>query len=427
MTNGTDQLRILSSEKNKPTRNFPRYESSIRVSDVLSIIERVEKEGDKAISAYSKAFDNKSLFPNEFKIPVLEMIKAHRGVNSYLWTSIRAAINNIREYQKKIYMGDNSYEGIRYTPIDRIGVCIPGAAYPLCSTVMMTIIPAQIAGVREIAVMSPPRCEGTIHSTILAICWELGVKEVYRVGGSHGVAALGLGTKTIPKVDMIVGPGNEWVQTAKKLLYGRVGIDSISGPSEVLIMANKDSNPYWVAVDMLSQMEHNPGAAIVLTNSDQIADEIKFCLVRMVDNLKLTSEDIDKLLQRSCIVVCESVSEMIDEANALAPEHLEIHCGEISDHISEKIKNAGAIFIGGYSPTAVGDYIAGPSHTLPTTACAKFQSALTVNDFLKSTSIIKYSKEQLEQDAENIIALAEMEGLKAHSMSIKARIKNKIL
>jgi histidinol dehydrogenase len=285
----------------------------------------------------------------------------------------------------------------------------------------MTAVPAQVAGVKEIVVVSPPRYKGSIHPVILATCKELKITEVYRIGGAQAVFALARGTQTIPSVDKIVGPGNQWVQMAKKKEFGLVGIDSVAGPSEVLIIANKSANPVWVAADMLSQAEHNPGSAVLCTESEKLAMEVLTELKQQVKKLGRAKETIDCLLGFSAIVVLKNMADVIDYANLFAAEHLQIQCGKQSRRIAARIQNAGAIFIGDYSPVAVGDYWAGPSHTLPTGTSARFFSALSANDFIKSTSIIEYDKKKLAASADDIIRLAEAEGLDAHARSVRIR------
>jgi histidinol dehydrogenase len=286
----------------------------------------------------------------------------------------------------------------------------------------MCAIPAQVAGVKEIVVVSPPRYEGSIHQVTLAVCHELGIDEVYRIGGAQAVVLLaGAENTKIRKVDKIVGPGNQWVQTAKLRQFGYVDIDSIAGPSEVLIIANEKANPAWVAADMLSQVEHAPGSAVLFTDSQQLANNVLSELKVQIKQLRRAKEAIICLIDYSKIAVFKNMDVIVTAANDFASEHLEIQCGEQSRQIAERIENAGAIFIGDYSPVAVGDYLAGPSHTLPTGMTAKFFSPLSANDFIKSTSIIEYDKEKLAASAEDIIRLAEIEGLDAHAKSVKIR------
>ncbi len=389
------------------------------------ILEAVRKGGDGAVSECTERFDKVKLTPEQFRVSDEELKKAHKEVDTGLMASIRQAIKNVRKYQEEIFTGNDKEcfggTGIKYTPIKRVGICAPGASAPLLSTVIMCAVPAQVAGVKEIVVVSPPRHNRNIHPVILATCWELKIKEVYRIGGAQAVMALAQGTKAIRNVDKIVGPGNRWVQMAKEKVLGLVGIDSIAGPSEVLIIANDKANPAWVTADMLSQAEHNPGSAVLFTNSEKLALEVLAELKRQTGELSRSKEAIDCLLEFGAIVVFGNMTEVIDYANVFAAEHLQIQCGDESREIADKIKNAGAIFIGDYSPVAVGDYWAGPSHTLPTGTTARFFSALSANDFVKSTSIIEYDKKKLAESAKDIIRLAEAEGLDAHARSVKIR------
>ena len=301
---------------------------------------------------------------------------------------------------------------------------MPGASAPLPSTVIMTAVPAQVAGAKEIAIVSPPRYKGTIHPVILAVCHELGINEVYRIGGAQAVAALAFGTQTITPVNKIVGPGNQWVQMAKRKVFGIVDIDSIAGTSEVLIITNEKANPAWVATDMLSQAEHAPGSAVVFTHSEDFARKTLEELKKQVERLGRREATVKCLLDFGAIIVFDNIDTVVIQAGFFAPEHLEIHCGNESRKIADKVENVGAIFIGDYSPVAVGDYWAGPSHTLPTGQTSKFFSALSANDFIKSTSVIEYDKHKLAESAEDIIRLAEVEGLDAHAKSVKIRLQD---
>ena len=388
------------------------------------IIQNVFEHRDKAVAKYTEKFDGVKLTPEKFRVSAKDLEKAHKKIkenNPELLQSIRRAIKNVRKYQEEIFIGNKKHPGIKYTPIKRVGICIPGASVPLPSTVIMTAVPAQVAGVKEIAVVSPPTYKKSIHPITLAVCYELKIKEVYRIGGAQAIAALAQGTETIIKVDKIVGPGNQWVQMAKREVFGLVNIDSIAGPSEVLIIANEKASPACVAADMLSQAEHNPGSAVVFTDSQEFAKKVLSELKKQVKKLSRIEETGECLKRFGGIVVFENMQDIIKCANEFAAEHVEIQCGKDSRKIAEKIENAGAIFIGDYSPVAVGDYWAGPSHTLPTGMTAKFFSALSANDFIKSTSIIEYDKKKLAESAEDIIRLAEAEGLDAHARSIKIR------
>jgi histidinol dehydrogenase len=397
---------------------------------VWKIINKVSKEGDKAVAEYTEKYDGVKLSPEQFRVSKGDLDKAHKELeknNSKLLASIRQAIKNVRKYQEEIFIGNDEKcscgTGIRYTPIKRVGICVPGASAPLPSTVIMCAVPAQVAGVKEIVVISPPRYDKSIHPTTLAVCYELGITEVYRIGGAQAVALLaGAENTKIKKVDKIVGPGNQWVQTAKLRQFGYVGIDSIAGPSEVLIIANDKANPAWVAADMLSQAEHAPGSAVLYTNSRKVANGVLAKLKEQVKQLDRSKETRECLIEYSKIVVFKNMGAVVTDANDFAAEHLEIQCGTESRKISKKIDNAGAIFIGDYSPVAVGDYWAGPSHTLPTGQTAKFFSALSANDFIKATSIIEYDKKKLAGSADDIIRLAQAEGLDAHAKSIWLRL-----
>jgi histidinol dehydrogenase len=401
---------------------FAGYGSSEN-RQVIKILRDVADRGDQAVAEYTEKFDGVKLTPEQFRIPKTEMKKAYLEIDKNTLTSLRQAIDNVRNYQTEIFIGNFEQPGIKYTPIKRVGICVPGASAPLPSTIIMTSVPAQVAGVKEIVIVSPPRHNGSIHPVSLAVCHELEIDEVYKIGGAQAVGALAAGTETIGKVDKIVGPGNKWVQSAKKNVSGDyVGIDSIAGPSEVLIIANEDANPAWVAADMLSQAEHaEDSSAIVVTDSQQLAKETLAELKRQVKTLKRAVAAKKSLQKFGAIIVVDDIAKAIDMADEFACEHLEIQCGDKSREIAGRINNAGAIFIGSYTPVAVGDYWAGPSHTLPTGMRAKFASAVTSNDFIKSTSIIEYDNDQLAQCANDIVRLAEVEGLDAHARSVRIR------
>ena len=399
-------------------------EESKANQQVADILRNVFGRGDKAVAEYTEKFDEVQLRPDQFRISQDELDRANQEIDQDILLCLREAVENVRAYQKDILIDTGQVpRGIRYTPIQRVGVCVPGASAPLPSTVIMTAVPAQVAGVKEIAVVSPPRHNGSIHPVILAVCCELGITEVYRIGGAQAVAALAAGTETIAKVDKIVGPGNKWVQAAKKQVSGDYcGIDSVAGPSEVLIIANERANPAWISADMLSQAEHAAdSSAIVITDSQTLAEAVLKELKQQVAELPRAKEAKESLKKFSAIVVVEDMVKAIEMADDFASEHVEVQCGDQSRLIADRITNAGAIFIGSYSPVAVGDYWAGPSHTLPTGARAKFASALTSNDFLKSISLIEYDQEMLAASADDVIRLAQVEGLDAHARSIRIR------
>ena len=435
MTTKFDDILLQTTNADYPNR-IQRLRSEHSMSEFLKnhselaetvrqIVADVAQRGDAAVSEYTEKFDNVKLIPSKFRVPAKDLKAAHEQLEPALLESLRKSIANVRKYQSEIFIGNkNTHPGIRYTPLKRVALCIPGASAPLPSTVIMTAVPAQVAGVKELVVLSPPRYEGSIHPVILGLCYELGITEVYRLGGAQAVAALAWGTETIAKVDKIVGPGHDVVQLAKKEVFGLVDMDSFAGPSDVLVIANDQANPAWVAADMLSQAEHNPGAGIVVTNSEDFAKKVLAELEIQCAKLDRAEATAECLKAYSGIVVCETMDAVIDWANDFAAEHLQIQCGSVSKAISEKLVNAGAMFIGPYTPVAVGDYWAGPSHTLPTRQTSKFFSAVTSNDFVKSTSIIEYTQQQLADAADDIVRLAMTEGLDAHAKSVQKRMES---
>ena len=428
-----DSLLINATETDSPRMQKLRNEHSMAeylkrngelAETVRKIVADVAQRGDAAVAEYTEKFDKVKLSALEFRVSPDDLKAAYESLDAALLKSLRTSIENVRKYQSEIFIGNKtSHPGIRYTPLKRAAVCIPGASAPLPSTVIMTAVPAQVAGVKEIVVLSPPRYQGSIHPVILGLCHELGITEVYRLGGAQAVAALAWGTETIAKVNKIVGPGHDVVQLAKKECFGLVDMDSFAGPSDVLIVANDKANPAWVAADMLSQAEHNPGAGIVVTDNSDFAQKVLAELEIQCAQLDRTEATEKCLLAYSGIVVCETMDAVIDWANDFAAEHLQVQCGEKSKAISQKFINAGAMFIGPYTPVAVGDYYAGPSHTLPTRQTSKFFSAVTSNDFVKSTSIIEYTQQQLAAAADDIVRLAMTEGLDAHAKSVQKRME----
>lgn len=421
-----DRLKKLCNQRLALGRIKGYKESEDIATIIQAVDQKTDEASDAAVSEYTREYDKVDLKPEQFRIKPEDLKKAYDQIDKDLLVSIKKAIGNVRKYQEQIFIGnkkENEHPGIKYTPIKRVGIWIPGASAPLPSTVIMTAIPAQVAGVEKIVIVSPPRYKQSIHPVTLAVCYELKIDEVYRAGGVPAVAALASEKGTIPRVDKIVGPGNKHVQAAKKMVSSDyVAIDSVAGPSEVLIIADDDANPAWVAVDMLSQAEHGEDStAVVFTESQKLADSVIDELEKQLTHLDRAQEAEKSLIKFAGVVVFKDIASIISEANNFAAEHLHIQCGDKSREIADKIDNAGAIFIGEYSPVAVGDYWAGPSHTLPTGQTAKFFSALSANDFVKSTSIIEYSREQLEAGADDIIRLAMVEGLDAHARSVQIR------
>ncbi len=417
------QARIEALLREHSMRSFLEDKKELADS-VRQIVADVGRRGDPALTEYGEKFDGVQLTPAEFRLSCQDLQTAHKQMDPTLLRSLRRAIANVRKYQTEIFLsGKNTHPGIRYLPLERVGLCIPGASAPLPSTLIMTAVPAQVAGVKQIAVISPPRHKGSIHPVILGLCCELGISEVYRLGGAHAVAALAYGTQSIPKVDKIVGPGHDVVQLAKKEVYGLVDIDSFAGPSDVLIVADDTADPSWVAADILSQAEHDPGAGILVTDSEQLARRVLAQLKKQVLMLDRAEATAKCLAAYSGILVFDSMDKAIQWADCFAAEHVQIQCGRQSRAVARRLVNAGAIFIGPYCPVAVGDYWAGPSHTLPTRQTSRHFSGLTSNDFVRSTSIIQYSQKQLCQNADHIIRLAKTEGLDAHAKSIQRRLK----
>ncbi|RKD32923.1 histidinol dehydrogenase [Thermohalobacter berrensis] len=421
----------LKEEGNKDIKAFIR-KSKVVFNDVTKgvekIIEDVKKNGDKAVIEYTKKFDGIKL--NNFYVSNTEIEDAYKDCEDDFIKALENAKENIKEFHKKQLKNSwiwNKDKGITlgqlYNPIYRVGIYVPGgtAAYP--STVLMNAIPAKVAGVKEIVMVTPPDKNGQVNKAILAAAKIAGVNKIFKIGGAQAVGALAFGTETIPKVDKIVGPGNIYVATAKKLVYGSVDIDMIAGPSEILIIGDENSNPKYIAADMLGQAEHDElASSILITTSIRLAEMVKNEIKEQVKGLS-RREIIEKSLKDfGAIIVVEDLQKAIDLSNEIAPEHLELMVDNAFEIVNE-IKNAGAIFIGEYSPEALGDYLAGPNHTLPTSGTAKFFSPLGVDDFMKKSSLIYYSRESLMKDKDKIIKLAAKEGLTAHGNSIKVRFE----
>ncbi|NLJ96869.1 MAG: histidinol dehydrogenase [Clostridiales bacterium] len=397
---------------------------------VTAIIKDVQDNGDKALFAYTKKFDSVDISPNNIRVSEDEINEAYEKVDEEVLRVIRKAKISIEEFhirQKQNSWFDASKEGIilgqRVTPIEKVGVYVPGgkAAYP--STVLMDVIPAKVAGVSRIVMTTPPDKEGKIYAGTLVAAREAGVTEIYKVGGAQAIAALAFGTDSIPKVDKIVGPGNIYVALAKKMVYGHVSIDSIAGPSEILILADESANPRYVAADLLSQAEHDElASSILVTDSRELAVKV----ANEVDVLlkKLSRKDIIKksLDNYGYLIVAKNMDDAVDITNEIASEHLEIMTKD-PFMMMTRIKNAGAIFIGPYSSEPLGDYMAGPNHTLPTNGTAKFFSPLGIDDFIKKSSVISYTKEALSSIHRDIELFAKSEGLTAHANSIAVRFE----
>ena len=396
--------------------------------DVAKILEDVKREGDEALFGYTARFDGAHLDAETVRVTEQEIQEAYDQVDEELLGIIRRALHNIRTYHEKQRQNswfdsrpDGTILGQKVTVLARVGVYVPGgkAAYP--SSVLMNIAPAKAAGVDEIIMVTPPDKNGKVTPTTLVAAKEAGADVVYKIGGAQAIGALAYGTESIPKVDKIVGPGNIYVALAKKAVYGHVSIDAIAGPSEILVIADDSANPSYVAADLLSQAEHDElASAILVTTSEELADAVSKEVDRFTAQLS-RKEIIQKSLDNyGYILIAESMDEAISIANEIASEHLEIQTKNPYD-VMTKIRNAGAIFIGEYSSEPLGDYFAGPNHVLPTNGTAKFFSPLSVDDFIKKSSIIAYSKEALEKVHEDIESFAAAERLTAHANSIHVR------
>jgi len=378
---------------------------------VRQIIEDIRVCGDEALIKYTKKFDGVKLLPRQIKVSEIEISGAYQNISPNFVSSLKIIIENINRFYRKtikkswrMKAGEGVVLGENYTALDKVGIYIPAGTAPLVSSVYMTVLPAKIAGVKRIVLVSPPDKHGCINPHILVVADLLKVDEIYRVGGAQGIAALAYGTKTIPRVDKIVGPGNIYVSEAKRQVFGYVDIDMLAGPTELVIIASRYSDPKFIIADIKAQTEHSHGLAILITNSKSLAKEVK-------------SQIPDT---RGLIILTKNLKQAIDITNRIAPEHLEILVKN-PQRLIKGIKNAGAIFLGPFSPTAVGDYVAGPSHVLPTCGTARFFSGLSISDFVKSSHIISYSKKALEKVKEPLEKIATIEGLTKHLDSVKAR------
>ena len=428
-------LRRLNGNQN----NFKKKLDSILIrrkliqknksSSVQSIIKNVKQNGDKALIRFEKKFSNIKIKNKTLKFSKKEINKIIKDIDPKLKNSINIAFKRIKDFHKKQktlpfklkdkYKNELSYT---YTPIESAGVYVPGgtASYP--STVLMNCIPAIVAGVKNIF-LTTPALGKNINSAVIYAAKKCGVKEIYKIGGAHSIAAFAYGTKTFKKVDKIVGPGNAFVAAAKKEVYGDVGIDMIAGPSEVSIVADKDANPDWIASDLIAQAEHDVYAqSILITNNLNLIQKVNSSIKKQLIDLPKKKIASKSLKNYGLAIYIKNMSNIIDAINIIAPEHLELYVKNYKK-LLKKIKNAGSIFLGKYSPEAMGDYLAGPNHVLPTSGSAKFSSGLSVNDFLKRHSLIKITKTGIERLGPSVINLAQYENLEGHANSVKIRLK----
>lgn len=399
------------------------------IVSVTNILSKVKKNGDKALLEFTKSFDKVDI--KTFEVSDSELDDCFNKVENHFVKALEEAKVNIEEYHKKqksngFLMTKNNgvYLGQRVLPLERVGVYVPGgtAAYP--SSVLMNVIPAKVAGVKEIIMVTPPDKDGGINPYIGVAARVAGISKIYKVGGAQAVGALAYGTESIEKVDKIVGPGNIFVATAKKLVFGEVDIDMIAGPSEILVIADEKSDPTFVAADLMSQAEHDKlASSILVTTSKELYEKVEVELEKQVKTLE--REDIIRasLKDFGSAIICETIEECIDISNAIAPEHLEIMVDDPMRYLG-MVKNAGSVFLGRYCPEPIGDYFGGTNHVLPTSGTARFFSPLSVDSFIKKSSFIYYSKEAIMENGEKIITLANKEGLTAHANSVKVRLKD---
>ncbi|MDO4324431.1 MAG: histidinol dehydrogenase [bacterium] len=417
---------ILSTLLKRDPNQYSTYANTVQ-----EIVDTVKSRKDEAVFAYTKQFDKADISADTIRVTKEEIDEAMSLVDPKLLSVMKQSMENIRVYHEKQKRNswfdakpDGTILGQKILPLASVGVYVPGgkAAYP--SSVLMNIVPAKVAGVERIVMVTPPGKDGNVNPVTLTAACLAGATEVYKVGGAQAIAALAFGTESIPKVDKIVGPGNIFVALAKKAVYGHVSIDSIAGPSEILVIADETANPRYVAADLLSQAEHDElASAILVTTSAELAEQVSKEVDTFVQKLS-RKEILEKSLENyGYILVADSLDEAIDTANAIASEHLEIVTKNPFE-VMTKIRNAGAIFIGEYSSEPLGDYFAGPNHVLPTNGTAKFFSPLGVDDFIKKSSIIYYSREALEKVHKEIIAFAEAEQLTAHANSIRVRFED---
>ena len=414
---------ILSGLLKRNPSQYSEYEGTVR-----EILDKVRTEGDKAVFEYTLKFDKCELTPENVRVTQAEIDEAFNSFDKDLIGVMERAAENIRRYHEKQKQNswiDTKEEGIRLgqkiTPIGTVGVYVPGgkAAYP--SSTLMNIIPASVAGVNRIVMTTPAGADGRVYPGTLVAAKIAGVHEIYKIGGAQAIAAMAYGTGSIPKVDKIVGPGNIFVTLAKKAVFGNVSIDSVAGPSEILVIADETADPRYVAADLLSQAEHDElASAILITTSEELAKKVDIEVERFTKTLERRDIILKSLDNYGYILIADNIDDACDTANEIASEHLELMTRD-AFNVMTKIKNAGAIFIGEHSMEPLGDYFAGPNHVLPTNGTAKFFSPLGVDAFIKRSSIISYSRDALEPVADDIIAFANAEGLTAHANSIKVR------
>ncbi|KYG33754.1 histidinol dehydrogenase [Alkalihalobacillus trypoxylicola] len=423
-------MKIVNFHENVNVKRDVDSGTKEQQNSVLTIIKNVQEQGDQALLQYTKKHDGVDFQASELRVSEEEIKQAYHEVNSEAIEAIRLAIVNIRDYHERqvnqswmTTKEDGTILGQKMTPLDSVGTYVPGgkAAYP--SSILMNIIPAQIAGVKKIIMTSPPLSNGKLAAVVLVTANELGITDIYKVGGAQAIAALAYGTETIPKVDKITGPGNIYVALAKRAVFGTVDIDMIAGPSEIVILADEQANPRFIAADLLSQAEHDElASAVLVTPSEKLAKAVQEEVEEQLSRLprkEIASQSIESYGR---IYVVADILEGIHVVNQIAPEHLEVMTKDPL-RLLGKIRHAGAIFLGEYSSEPVGDYFAGPNHILPTNGTARFSSPLSVEDFMKKSSVIFYTKEAFDHQAKHISTLARLEGLEAHARAIDIRLE----
>jgi histidinol dehydrogenase len=400
----------------------------------VRVVERicadVRQRGLDAVLHYTEQFDKVRLEADTIRVSAAELAEAHAGADPAFLELIRRVRQSVLAFQLGLLHSDavlsaaGSHElRLRYRPMRRVGICIPGGAAAYPSTLLMTVCPAQAAGVNELAVVMPPSAYGAYNRDLLATCRELGVEEVYRIGGAQAVAALAYGVQGLRPVDMIVGPGNLFVTLAKRFVYGQVAIDMLAGPSEIVVLADDSARADFVAADLIAQAEHAPGASILITWHEPLVEEVTASMERQLSQLPRGDLARESLETFGALVVARDAQEAVACANQIGPEHLHIQARQ-PEVLAEGISNAGALFLGPYTPVALGDYVAGPSHVLPTGGTARFASGLCASDFLRRTSVLSFTEKGLQEKADDIRMLAEKEGLTAHAASVNVRLRH---
>jgi histidinol dehydrogenase len=429
-----DQFRIDSEVVSPASKKLTQAvfrEALTPVEVVERICSDVREKGLPAVLHYTEQFDKVKLKPDMVRVKPNELAEAHAAVSPDFLEVIRQIQYNVVQFQSGLMHRDAEMRvstrhelHLRYRPMDRVGVYCPGGAAAYPSTLLMTVCPAQAAGVEQILVCMPPKETGAYNREMLATCHELGVTEVYRLGGAQAIAAMAYGVEGLKPVDMIVGPGSTYVQLAKKYVFGQVAIDCLAGPSEIVVAADDSAHPDWVALDLIAQAEHSPGVAILVTWYEPLIKEVHEALQKRLGKLSRADLARDSLERYGALVLAPNKQAAIDCVNALAPEHLHVQTRD-PEAFSEEIHHAGAMFLGPFTPVAVGDYAAGPSHVLPTGGTARFASGLNANDFRKRTSIMRFTRNGLKEIAPDVIYLANTEGLTGHAASVEVRVNDK--